>query len=202
MYGQWSVGVIVIEIVRFVVCYHRQPTYIRTAVSLRFVVPGSEFTSIIAHAVEKPARFFHMLMLLVDTAESWMFFMRFCFFFLHTFINSFVSCHAPARAVFFFFSLSYCRLFNNPSTHNDLTRMIIHRVKNIAGYPESSAEILGTTVPTLMTDLDIYGDGPIRAMEVRAWRVRGLIQGKPLCFFPSTKHSTRICFCRHQALVC
>lgn len=57
------------------------------------------------------------------------------------------------------------RLFKNPSTHNDLTRMIIHRVKYIAGYPESSAEILSTTVPSLMANLDLYGDGPVRAME-------------------------------------
>lgn len=49
--------------------------------------------------------------------------------------------------------------------HNDLTSLVIHRVKNIAGYPESSAEIL--LHPTLLENLDLYGDGDVRAMEVR-----------------------------------
>lgn len=48
--------------------------------------------------------------------------------------------------------------------HNDLTSMIIQRVKNIAGYPESSAEIL--LRPSLLEYLDLYGDGDVRAMEV------------------------------------
>lgn len=48
--------------------------------------------------------------------------------------------------------------------HNDLTSMVIQRVKNIAGYPESSAEIL--LRPTLLENLDLYGDGDVRAMEV------------------------------------
>lgn len=48
--------------------------------------------------------------------------------------------------------------------HNELTSMIINRVKNIAGYPESSAEIL--LRPTLLDNLDLYGDGDVRPMEV------------------------------------
>lgn len=48
--------------------------------------------------------------------------------------------------------------------HNGLTSTIIQRVKNIAGYPESSAEIL--LQPTLLENLDLYGDGDVRAMEV------------------------------------
>lgn len=59
----------------------------------------------------------------------------------------------------------YGRLFHKPSMHNDLTSLVIHRVKNIAGYPESSAEIL--LRPTLLENLDLYGDGDVRAMEVR-----------------------------------
>ncbi|CAN0490230.1 unnamed protein product, partial [Ectocarpus sp. 12 AP-2014] len=55
------------------------------------------------------------------------------------------------------------RLFKKPSMHNDLTSMIINRVKNIAGYPESSAEIL--LRPTLLDNLDLYGDGDVRPME-------------------------------------
>ncbi|CAM9164550.1 unnamed protein product, partial [Scytosiphon promiscuus] len=57
------------------------------------------------------------------------------------------------------------RLFEKNSMHNELTSMVIHRVKNIAGYPESSAEILRQ--PTLLENLDLYGDGDVRAMEVR-----------------------------------
>lgn len=49
--------------------------------------------------------------------------------------------------------------------HNDITSVIIHRVKNIAGYPESSSDVLLN--PSLLTELDLYGDGPVRAMEVR-----------------------------------
>ncbi|CAM9774878.1 unnamed protein product [Hapterophycus canaliculatus] len=55
------------------------------------------------------------------------------------------------------------RLFEKPSMHNELTSMIIHRVKNIAGYPESSGEILRQ--PALLENLDLYGDGDVRAME-------------------------------------
>lgn len=60
-----------------------------------------------------------------------------------------------------------CRLFQNNAIHNQITRLLIHRVKYIAGYPESSAEIINSTVPSLLTDIDLYGDGPVRAMEVR-----------------------------------
>lgn len=52
--------------------------------------------------------------------------------------------------------------------HNDLTSMIIHRVKHIAGYPESSTEVLKSTTPSLLAELDLYRDGDVRAMEVRA----------------------------------
>lgn len=67
-----------------------------------------------------------------------------------------------ARNIFFFF---FFRLFHKPSIHNELTSVIIHRVKNVAGYPESSADVLLN--PSLLDNLDLYGDGPVRAMEVR-----------------------------------
>ncbi|CAN0376121.1 unnamed protein product, partial [Laminaria digitata] len=55
------------------------------------------------------------------------------------------------------------RLFHKPSIHNELTSYIIHRVKNIAGYPESSEDVL--LKPSLLVNLDLYGDGDVRAME-------------------------------------
>eukprot|EP00904_Undaria_pinnatifida_P009580 jgi/Undpi1/5752/HiC_scaffold_2.g01026.m1 len=55
------------------------------------------------------------------------------------------------------------RLFRKPSIHNELTSYIINRVKNIAGYPESSEDIL--LKPTLLAHLELYGDGDVRAME-------------------------------------
>ncbi|CAB1121489.1 unnamed protein product [Ectocarpus sp. CCAP 1310/34] len=61
------------------------------------------------------------------------------------------------------------RLFKKPTMHNDLTSMVINRVKNIAGYPESSAEIL--LRPTLLDNLDLYGDGDVRPMEEYMERV-------------------------------
>lgn len=73
----------------------------------------------------------------------------------------------PFSAVLFRLVASRGRLFHKPTMHNDLTALVIHRVKNIAGYPESSAEIL--LRPTLLENLDLYGDGDVRAMEVRGW---------------------------------
>lgn len=61
------------------------------------------------------------------------------------------------------------RLFHKPSIHNELTSYIIHRVKNVAGYPESSEDIL--LKPSLLVHLDLYGDGDVRAMEVRIIRI-------------------------------
>lgn len=57
------------------------------------------------------------------------------------------------------------RLFHKGSIHNDITRMLINRVKNIAGYPESTSDIL--MMPSLLEQLHLYGEGDVRAMEVR-----------------------------------
>lgn len=72
------------------------------------------------------------------------------------------------------------RLFKKSSIHNELTNLIINRVKNVAGYPESSTDVLLS--PTLLENLDLYGDGNVRAMEVSLnhMRVTGRTQFKRL----------------------
>ncbi|CAM9400746.1 unnamed protein product [Phaeothamnion confervicola] len=55
------------------------------------------------------------------------------------------------------------RLFKTPGIHNDIHDVIIHRVKGIVGYPESTAEIMAPR--SLLCHLDLYGDGPVRSAE-------------------------------------
>lgn len=54
------------------------------------------------------------------------------------------------------------RLFNDPGAHNSLTELLIDRIKNLVGYPESSAEVIH---PSLLCHQDLYGVGPERSVE-------------------------------------
>ncbi|CAM9888894.1 unnamed protein product [Discosporangium mesarthrocarpum] len=55
------------------------------------------------------------------------------------------------------------RLFKKPGIHNPIQLMVINRVKNVLGYPESSSEVVEPR--SLLAELDLYSDGPVRPLE-------------------------------------